>query len=667
MIQNKFRRHNLKKYYLMIVMAGFFTSFIYSGIDIVGTTSMNFVKVEPFARSAGMGEAFTAVADGTYGIYYNPAGLTSVLGYEAQFTHIGWFQNINYELMSIVTPSPFTDPGKLGMALAWFRIGQMNGTSALTDAQLNNLGGVDFNTPEFNKTFSPYDYAVYLAYGLDISDNFSAGLSVKMTSQNIDTYSGMNLTEDLGLIYMLTLNGQYLRAGLDINNIFSPTLTMNTSSFESPWLVNIGISDQFALWKGTGLAAAQAIVQQDYDTQFAIGAEYWFYDMFALRAGYKFGAFNQPTFGCGAKYDDFEVDYAFIAYDQLGNTNRLSLLYSWGSPPVKLRVYPYVFSPNGDKYMDVTYFFPSLKSLKDVKSLKLNIYDTAGGNILDTFPEDKNVKSFRWDGTAKGVVLPDSVYQASITAEYGGGTSESNRVAVEIDNTPPDMRLDANPKILKLNDSNRLLIPATFTFYAHDRNRVVQWQFTIWDYNKKIFFTMNGKGEPPQDFIWDGKGNDGQVVNTGEVYYYSFSSWDSVGNRGTTKPEAVVVLLKEIKLTFSADALFDPGRANVKISAYSLLKGIKNILTHNPESMITVAGYTDNIQPGGTRYKNNIELSKARAEAVKFFMVNLLGYNEKKISTVGYGEANPIAPNDTEEGRLKNRRVEMMIQSTIYK
>jgi outer membrane protein OmpA-like peptidoglycan-associated protein len=196
---------------------------------------------------------------------------------------------------------------------------------------------------------------------------------------------------------------------------------------------------------------------------------------------------------------------------------------------------------------------------------------------------------------------------------------------------------------------------------------VVQWQFTIWDYNKKVFFTMNGKGEPPPDFVWDGKAGDGRVVTTGEVYYYSFSSWDSVGNKGTTKPEAVVVLLKEIKLSFSADALFDPGRANVKISAYSLLKGLKDILTHNPESLITVAGYTDNLQPDGTKYRNNIELSKARAEAVKFFMVNLLGYDEKKISTVGYGEANPIATNDTEEGRLKNRRVELMIQSTIYK
>ncbi len=646
----------------------FFSAFIMNaGVDIVGTTSMNFVKVEPFARSAGMGEAFTAVADGTYGIYYNPAGLTSVMGYEAQFTHIAWFQNINYELLSIVTPSPFKDSGKIGIALAWFRIGQMNGTSALTDTQLNNLGGVDFSSPEFNQTFSPYDYAVYLAYGLDINDNFSAGLSMKMTSQDIDMYSGWNLTEDLGLMYKLTLNGQYLRAGLDINDIFSPSLSINTSSFQSPWLVNAGLSDQFRLWKGTGLVAAQTIVQQDYNTQYAIGVEYWFYDILALRAGYKFGAFNQPTFGCGAKYYDFEFDYAFIAYDQLGNTNRFSILYSWGAPPVKLKVYPYVFSPNGDKYMDYAYFFPSLKSPENVRSLKLNIYDTAGINMLDSFPEDKNVKSFKWDGTARGMVLPDGVYQASITADYGSGISESNRVAVEIDNTPPDMRLEANPKILKLNDRNKLLIPATFTFYAHDRNRVLQWQFTIWDYNKKVFFTMNGKGEPPASYVWDGKGTDGRVVTTGEVYYYSFSSWDSVGNKGTTKPEAVVVLLKEIKLTFSADALFDPGRANVKISAYSLLKGLKDILTRNPESLITVAGYTDNIQPGGTKYRNNIELSKARAEAVKFFMVNLLGYDEKKISTVGYGEASPIASNDTEEGRLKNRRVEMMIRSTIYK
>ena len=82
-----------------------------------------------------------------------------------------------------------------------------------------------------------------------------------------------------------------------------------------------------------------------------------------------------------------------------------------------------------------------------------------------------------------------------------------------------------------------------------------------------------------------------------------------------------------------------------------------------PGSFVKVEGYTDNIQPLGIKYSDNTELSKYRAEAIKFFMINLLGYNGDKISTAGYGELHPVADNDTEEGRKENRRVEI----TLYR
>jgi len=229
------------------------------------------------------------------------------------------------------------------------------------------------------------------------------------------------------------------------------------------------------------------------------------------------------------------------------------------------------------------------------------------------------------------------------------------------------MQIDADPKLLKPGQQDSLIIPATFSFYATDRNNVDSWMFIVWNYDKKIFFTAAGKGDPPISYIWDGKGLDNQYVQTGEVYYYSLMTKDSVGNKAMTKPAPIVILLREIKLTFSSDALFDIGQADVKISAYSVLKTIKNVLDKNPESEILVSGYTDNIQPHGIKYKNNTELSKARAEAVKFFMVNLLGYDGNRIRTEGKGELNPIADNSTDEGRKKNRRVELTIKSTIYK
>lgn len=641
-------------------------AYLFAGAELVGTTSTNFIKIPPFARAAAMGEAFTAVSDGTYGLYYNPAGLTTVLGYEAQFTHISWFQNINYEHLSLVTPVPYyPDSGRLGFSIAWFQVDELTRTSALSSYDPAFLATVDWT--QFNEHFSPYDLCFTVGYALDIKEYLSAGITIKYTSQNIDTFNGSNITADIGFIYKQFYNGNYLRLGVDMSNLGSE-LKMHSLAFDPPRTFKAGLSDELKIWTGTLLIAAQAVIHPDYNPLYSIGFEYWFYEIFAVRFGYKMGAFDHPTFGFGARYWGMELDYAYINYDELGATHRVSLLYSWGTPSAKLKVSPYVFSPNHDKFIDTAVFTPILKLQEKVRSIKLNIYSTDGSTLLARLPiKDKMQKAIPWGGMTAGIILPDGVYNASITAEYDNGTAESNKVPVEIDNTPPELRVDADPKLIKPNQKDALIIPATFTFFAQDRNKVGKWQFVIWDYNKKIFYNTSGSGEPPLSYIWDGKGVDNQYVQTGEVYYYSFITFDTLGNRSQTPTQAIVVLLKEIKLSFASDALFDPGKADVKISAYSVLKTMKEVIDKNPESDILVAGYTDNIQPVNLKYKDNKELSKARAEAVKFFMVNLLGYEESRITTKGFGEDNPIADNTTLEGRLKNRRVEIVIRSTIYK
>ncbi len=655
----------LKKFMFSAVFICFLSGFSFAGAELVGTTSENFSKIPPFARAAAMGEAFTAVSDGTYGLYYNPAGMTLISGYEAQLTHIAWFQDINYEFLSLVAPFPMMDFGKIGLALAWFRVDELTKTSALASYDPAYLDTVDYS--QFTEKFSPFDLSVTLAYALDLKENFSAGASLKYTSQFIDKFNGSNITAEIGFLYRVISYGNYLRLGIDMTNLGSD-LKLHDIGFEPPKLLKVGLSDQLQIWNGTMLIAAQAVLPADYAPVYSIGFEYWLFDMVALRFGYKTGGFDHPTFGAGFRYNNFEIDYAYIRYDELGNTHRFSLLYSWGSPAVKLKVTPALFSPNKDNFLDTVSFIPVLKNPEKLKALKLSIFGGDKETALASFNlQDKAAKSVPWGGNTKAGVLPDAVYQASITAEYDNGTSESNRVSVEIDNTPPVTKVDGDPKLLKPGQKDSLIIPATFTFFAQDRNKVSKWQFVIWDYDKKVFYSTQGSGEPPLSIIWDGKSNDGSYVKTGEVYHYSLIAYDTVGNRGQTAIQSVVVLLKEIKLTFASDALFDLGEADVKISAYSVLKDMKKTIDAHPDSEIVVAGYTDNIQPRGIKYKDNTELSKARADAVKFFMVNLLEYDEKRIKTEGYGELMPIADNNTEEGRLKNRRVDIIIRSTIYK
>ena len=83
---------------------------------------------------------------------------------------------------------------------------------------------------------------------------------------------------------------------------------------------------------------------------------------------------------------------------------------------------------------------------------------------------------------------------------------------------------------------------------------------------------------------------------------------------------------------------------------------LKDIMDRHPEIMVTVTGYTDNVGNDVA----NMNLSKRRAENIKKMLVGK-GISESRIKAFGRGENNPIAPNNTKEGRAKNRRIEITI------
>lgn len=654
----------MKKYLILLLLTLSAPVNTLAGAELAGTTSLNFLKIPPSARAVAMGEAFTAVSNGTSGIYYNPAGLSLLSNYEIQATHINWFRNIFYEYASIA--APFEEIGVFGLGFSRLQVTGVLSSSDLPAYDSTFLNsGVDLDS-YIDGEINPFSYSVILAYGRNLTESISAGVSLKLLSENIDTFSGLSFAADVGLMYKLNMENNLFKFGLAAANIGS-NLQLGETAFELPKILKIGASDRIEIFENNLLVSAQAVLQADYDAIYGIGAEYRLYGLVALRAGYKFGAFNHPTFGMGVEYSNFEFNYAFENYDELGGTHRVSMLYSWGTPPVKLNVNPYVFSPNKDKYHDYAYFIPELQSKEKIKSISVDIYNRNGIKLTSITSQTAKPDKIPWNGKIGDRTASDGIYSAKIRVNYSGGESESSAVQVEVDNTPPAVRVDGEPKLLKPGKKDALLVPATFTFYAEDKNEIAGWRFVIWDRDKKVFFTKSGSGEPPVSFVWDGKGNNGRYVDTGEIYYYSLAARDGVGNKRVSKPQSQVILLKEIKLTYSSDALFDPGKADVEISAYDTLKNMKKVIEKYPESKILVTGHTDSLSPKGTKYKTNKELSKARAEAVKFFMVNLLNMDEGRIKTRGMGASKPVASNKTTEGRQKNRRVEITIKSTVYK
>lgn len=101
---------------------------------------------------------------------------------------------------------------------------------------------------------------------------------------------------------------------------------------------------------------------------------------------------------------------------------------------------------------------------------------------------------------------------------------------------------------------------------------------------------------------------------------------------------------------------FDFGKADVKPESDQVLKEIAKLLQQNPKFKLHVVGHTDNV--GELIY--NMKLSQDRADAVVKELISQYGVDENSLKAHGVGPLSPVASNKTEEGRAKNRRVELV-------
>ncbi|WP_019121542.1 flagellar motor protein MotB [Brevibacillus massiliensis] len=113
-------------------------------------------------------------------------------------------------------------------------------------------------------------------------------------------------------------------------------------------------------------------------------------------------------------------------------------------------------------------------------------------------------------------------------------------------------------------------------------------------------------------------------------------------------------------ITIMDNALFDSGSAQVRPEARELANEISKLLVPQPRQ-ITVSGHTDNVPIHTAEFPSNWDLSSKRALNFMKILLQNPQLDPQKFSATGYGEYHPIAPNDTAEGRAKNRRVEVAI------
>jgi chemotaxis protein MotB len=123
-------------------------------------------------------------------------------------------------------------------------------------------------------------------------------------------------------------------------------------------------------------------------------------------------------------------------------------------------------------------------------------------------------------------------------------------------------------------------------------------------------------------------------------------------------------LQNAIKITVNDELLFPSGDWDMPAQAQQTIGKIAPILAPMQQTKIQVNGYTDDVPigPGLTRQgiTSNLELSQRRADTVMQYLISQ-GVKPSLVSARGFGEADPLASNDTPAGRAQNRRVELTL------
>jgi hypothetical protein len=285
-----------------------------AGLDIA------VLKAGVGARALGMGSAFTAVADNCDAPYWNPAGLSQTKNYQLTAMQTKLSTDADHYYVSYTMPFLY---GGLGMSWIQIGMGSITQTSATTDA---------FNDVQSLGIFSYFSNAYLLAYGQNITDNVSIGLTAKyLTSDmpgliSVEGGSAYGYSVTPGILYKPTPN---LSIGFKIDEFVNSQKWGTDTEEIAPSKYRLGLAYLSSIYSYPLLLSADLsqVNKEGYVGEAGAGAELTM-GQIAFRLGYTDA---NLTAGAGFRQDHIGIDYAYVTQTSLSkdNVHRVSLTGLW--------------------------------------------------------------------------------------------------------------------------------------------------------------------------------------------------------------------------------------------------------------------------------------------------------------------------------------------------
>jgi hypothetical protein len=276
-----------------------------------GQTSFDFMLIGLGSRAAAMGEAYTAVGGDVGAAYFNPASAGLMKNTEFSLMHVNYLTDVTMDHFMVLSHAQRFHYG----------LGLYYGT--VSDIERRDL----IPTDEPLGKFDEHNFAASFIWSLPVSERFYIGNSIKWAYEKLDINSASALGLDFGVYYVLNSN---LDFGTSLRNLGTKP-KFESTSYDLPLELRFGLAYHLLprnRVNGLILAADYILPKWGNDkSKLALGFEYSYHNLVALRMGYDFGYDSRNfSIGGGIAYTNYYFDYAFVpSKNNFNDTHRFTL------------------------------------------------------------------------------------------------------------------------------------------------------------------------------------------------------------------------------------------------------------------------------------------------------------------------------------------------------
>ncbi len=312
-----------------------------SDLNQIGTSMSNFLKIGVGARATAMGNSFVALSDDVSSTYWNPGGLAFTTKDQVMMQVTNWLADTKHYFFAL--SYSVGSLGKIGLSVNSFNSGDIEETT------LNQPDGT-------GRTFDAGNIAAALSFSRSFTDRFSAGVTLKYISEELDRTSASTFAVDIGSIFITSflnnmrigislsnLGGRMSLDGSDLSVQYLPsggtkyvTSQLRTEPWDLPLLFRFGVATTAIETGNYKLTVSSEVVDsRDFDYRASLGGEFSFQNIFYLRGGYKFNHDESDlSFGAGVGFPEFSgfeitADYSYNDYGVLNTVHSISLIISY--------------------------------------------------------------------------------------------------------------------------------------------------------------------------------------------------------------------------------------------------------------------------------------------------------------------------------------------------